>query len=141
MNLWCIVATNDFTFACSGHYLPWIPSKVGLFHKGRIWDFSTPKDLLKFNAISLIDRLRLGLVTLYLRRRRNWRSLENMTAAKWLPRYVGKHAYEAIWEPLLRGKFGQHYNEIGMTWFWGKIALRLASRGRSLGGERLGYPT
>ena len=27
-----------------------------------------------------------------------------------------------------------------MTWFWGKIALRLASRGRSLGGERLGYP-
>ena len=34
--------------------LAWIPSKVGLFHKGRIWDFSTPKDLLKFNAISLI---------------------------------------------------------------------------------------
>lgn len=120
--------------------LEWIPSKVGLFHKGRIWDFSTPKDLLKFNAISLIDRLRLGLVTLYLRRRRNWRALENVTAAKWLPRFVGKRAYEAIWEPLLRGKFGQHYNEIGMTWFWGKIALRLASRGRSFGGERLGYP-
>ena len=120
--------------------LAWIPSKVGLFHKGRIWDFSTPKDLLKFNAISLIDRLRLGLVTLYLRRRRNWRSLENVTAAKWLSRCVGKRGYEAIWEPLLRGKFGQHYNEIGMTWFWGKIALRLASRGKSLGGERLGYP-
>ena len=123
-----------------GDKLAWIPSKVGLFHKGRIWDFSTPKDLLKFSAISLIDRFRLGLVTLYLRRRRNWRSLENVTAATWLPRWVGKRGYEAIWEPLLRGKFGQHYNEIGMTWFWGKIALRLASRGKSLGGERLGYP-
>ena len=120
--------------------LAWIPSKVGLFHKGRVWEFSTPKALLKFNAISLTDRLRLGLVTLYLRHRRNWRSLENVTAAKWLSRWVGKRAYEAIWEPLLRGKFGQHYNDIGMTWFWGKIALRLASRGRRLGGEQLGYP-
>ena len=123
-----------------GDTFAWIPSKVGLFHKGRIWNFSTPKDLLKFSAISLIDRLRLGLVTLYLRRRRNWRGFENVTAASWLPRWVGKRGYEAIWEPLLRGKFGQHYNQIGMTWFWGKIALRLASRGKSLGGERLGYP-
>ena len=123
-----------------GPKLAWIPSKVGLYHSGRIWPFATPKDLLRFSAISLVDRIRLGLVTLALRRRRDWRSLENATAAEWLSRWVGRRAYQAVWEPLLRGKFGRYYDQIGMTWFWGKIALRLASRGRSLGGERLGYP-
>lgn len=123
-----------------GGKLAWIPSKVGMYHSGQIWPFTTPADLLRFNAISLTDRMRLGLVTLALRRRRNWRSLENITAAQWLSRWVGRRAYQAVWEPLLRGKFGRHYDQIGMTWFWGKVALRLASRGRSLGGERLGYP-
>ena len=123
-----------------GPKLAWIPSRVGMFHGGRIWPFTTPTDLLKFSDISLVDRMRLGLVTLALRRRRSWRSLENVTANEWLPRWVGRRAYQAVWEPLLRGKFGRYYDQIGMTWFWGKIALRLASRGRSLGGERLGYP-
>ena len=123
-----------------GEKLAWIPSKVGMYHSGRIWPFTTPTDLLKFSAISLADRMRLGFVTLALRRRRSWRSLENVTAAEWLPKWAGKRAYEAVWEPLLRGKFGRYYDQIGMTWFWGKIALRLASRGKSLGGESLGYP-
>ena len=123
-----------------GPKLAWIPSKVGLFHRERIWPFTTPSDLMKFSAISLPDRVRLGLVTLALRRRRSWRSLEDVTANEWLPRWVGRRAYQAVWEPLLRGKFGRYYDQIGMTWFWGKVALRLASRGRSLGGERLGYP-
>lgn len=123
-----------------GKKLAWIPSRVGMYHGGRIWPFTTPTDLLRFSAIGLADRMRLGLVTLALRRRRSWRSLENVTAAEWLPRWAGRRAYEAVWEPLLRGKFGRYYDQIGMTWFWGKIALRLASRGKSLGGESLGYP-
>ena len=123
-----------------GDKLAWIPSKVALFHRERIWPFTTPMDLMQFSAITLPDRIRLGLVTLALRRRRSWRSLENVTANQWLPRWVGRRAYQAVWEPLLRGKFGRYYDQIGMTWFWGKVALRLASRGRSLGGERLGYP-
>ena len=123
-----------------GGKLAWVPSRVGLYHSGRIWPFTTPGDLLRFSAIGITDRMRLGLVTLALRRRRDWRSLEDVTAAEWLSRWVGRRAYQAVWEPLLRGKFGRYYDQVGMTWFWGKVALRLASRGRSLGGERLGYP-
>ena len=29
--------------------LAWIESSVGLFHSGRIWNFSSPVDLLKFH--------------------------------------------------------------------------------------------
>ena len=54
-----------------GHKLNWIESKVGLFYGGRIWKFSTPKDLLTFSPLNIQDRVRLGLVTLYLQRTRN----------------------------------------------------------------------
>ncbi len=123
-----------------GHKLSWIESKVGLFYGDRIWKFSTPKDLLTFSPLSIQDRLRLGLVTLYLQKTRRGLKFEGETAAEWLRKRVGQKAYEVVWQPLLRGKFGEHYEEISMTWLWGKIYLRVASRGKVWEREKLGYP-
>jgi len=123
-----------------GVRVEWLPSRVGLFHGGRLWPFTTPTHLLRFSALPLPDRLRLGLTTLWLRRLRAWRRLEGYTATQYLPPRVGRRAYEAVWEPLLRGKFGARYDRVGMVWFWGKIRLRFASRGRLMARERLGYP-
>ena len=123
-----------------GHKLQWIESKVGLFHGGRIWKFSTPKDLLTFSPLSIQDRIRLGMVTLYLQKTRNGLKFEGETASEWLRKRVGQKAYEVVWQPLLRGKFGEHYEEISMTWLWGKIYLRVASRGKVWEREKLGYP-
>ena len=123
-----------------GHKLAWIESKVGLFHGGRIWKFSTPKDLLTFSPLSIQDRIRLGMVTLYLQKTRRGLKFEGETAAEWLRKRVGQKAYEVVWQPLLRGKFGEHYEEISMTWLWGKIYLRVASRGKAWEREKLGYP-
>ncbi len=120
--------------------LAWLPSRAGLFHQKQIWKFTTPVDLLKFRPLTFIDRIRLGLITLYLQRIRKWQRFEGVTAAKWLRSRVGRRAYEAVWEPLLRGKFGQYYDRVGMVWFWGKIALRFASRGKGMVQEKLGYP-
>ncbi len=45
-----------------------------------------------------------------------------------------------MWGPLLRAKFGAHAEDVAMTWFWGKIYLRFASRpGGPLAREKLGY--
>ena len=123
-----------------GHKLAWIESKVGFFYGGRIWKFASPTDLLKFSALSLADRIRLGLVTLYLQKTKDGLKFEGITASEWLQKRVGRRAYEVVWEPMLRGKFGEYYNEIGMTWLWGKIYLRVASRGKLWEKERLGYP-
>jgi len=49
-----------------GGQINWIESKVGTLVNGKIYPFGTPFDLLKFSAINLIDRLRLGLATLYI---------------------------------------------------------------------------
>jgi len=123
-----------------GNLLAWIPSRAGLFHGGRIWDFTTPMDLIRFHGISLFDRLRLGLMGLYLQRVKDWRRFEGVTAADWLAKWAGRRAYQTVWEPLLRGKFGQRFDQVSMVWFWGKIALRFASRTKGMIREVLGYP-
>ena len=124
-----------------GHQMRWIESKVGTLYDGKIYDFVTPMDLLRFTPLPLVDRLRLGLVTLYLQRRKDWRAYEGVTAADWLRRHAGKRAYEVLWGPLLRGKFGDdYYDQVGMAWIWGKVHTRLASRGKGMAKERLGYP-
>jgi protoporphyrinogen oxidase len=126
-----------------GSKMAWIESTVGIFYDGKIYNFVTPTDLLRFTPLSLIDRFRLGLVTLYIRRYKDWRKLESFVASEWIRKYAGKGVYDVVWGPLLRGKFGAHYDKVGMPWFWGKIQTRFASRGKGLKGmqrERLGYP-
>ncbi len=122
-----------------GPHLEWIESRVGTFYEGQIYDFVTPVDLLRFKPLPLLDRIRLGLVTLYLQRFDDWRKLEDVTAQEWVRRYAGENAYNVVWGPLLRGKFGAKADEVSMTWLWGKIRLRVGSRGRRMGREKLGY--
>ena len=117
----------------------WIDSKVGLFHGDKVYDFVTPLDLLRFTPLSLPNRLWAGLIALYLQRQTNWRKYEGITAKEWLEKHAGKSVYNAIWEPLLRSKFGDSYDEVSMTWFWGKMRLRFGSRPKGMQKEKLGY--
>ena len=43
-----------------------------------------------------------------------------------------------VWEPLLRGKFGDLAEEVAAVWFWNKLKLRGGSRGK-VGAEQLAY--
>ena len=119
--------------------LQWFPSKVGTYVDGKIYRTTTPLDLLRFGALPIWDRVKLGLFALKVRRIKDWRPLEPFTADEWLRQKLGGKAYEAVWNPLLRGKFGDYYDRVGMPWFWSKIQTRFASR-KGAGGEKLGYP-
>ncbi len=119
--------------------LIWEESKVGYFTHGRIFPFSTAGDLLKFSPVSLLNRIRMGLVTLYIQRIKRWDKLEDTTAASFMRKWAGQRNYQEIWEPLLRGKFGKYAEQIAMPWLWSKFATRVASRRGLLGRERLGY--
>ena len=126
-----------------GDRLRWIDSNVGYYAAGRLWRFTSPLDLLRFKLLPIKDRLRLGLMTLGLQRREEWHSLEAETATDWLRAHAGERAYKAVFEPMLRGKFGRYHDQITMAWLWNKFALRTASRGKGLLGrfkEQLGYP-
>ena len=123
-----------------GDRLAWLESSVGFYHGGKIWDFASPLDLLRFKPLSIFQRLKVGLWTLKLQKTRDYRKFENVTAKDWLSRNMGQKGYEVIWEPLLRGKFGDFHDKIGMTWIWNKVTLRVASRKGAGQVEHLGYP-
>ena len=119
--------------------MEWLPSKVGLFAQGKVYDFATPFDLLRFPLVSIWDRVKLGLVSMRLQRQKDWRSLESFTADAWIRERVGRRAHEVLWGPLLRAKFGAYHGQVGMPWFWAKMQTRFASRS-VFGKEMLGYP-
>ncbi|MFQ6030176.1 MAG: FAD-dependent oxidoreductase [Dehalococcoidia bacterium] len=118
--------------------LIWKDSSVGFFCGGKIYPFSTPMDLLRFSPVSLLDRVRMGLVALYLQRTKNWQKFEGMTAAQFMRRWAGRRNFEVIWEPLLQGKFTVYHDQIAMPWLWSKFATRVASRDKTFK-EKLGY--
>ncbi len=122
-----------------GDSLVWLPSNVGYFADGRIYPLNGALDLLRLQFIPLIDRVRIGLVTAYLQRVRNWRRFERVTADAWLRRALGTRAYDRTLGAQLRAKFGRYYDQVAMVWFWGKIWLRTTSRGSPLEQEKLGY--
>jgi len=122
-----------------GDKMAWIDSKVGFYHGGRLYDFITPMDLLKFSPVPFVDRLRMGVMALYLRRQNDGTRYESVTAEAWIKRYMGKGAYDAVWGPLLRGKFGDAHDQLAMVWLWNKIHLRFASRKGVSQKEQLGY--
>jgi protoporphyrinogen oxidase len=122
-----------------GDHLVWLPSNVGYFADGRIWPLNGALDLLRLGFIPIWDRLRVGLVTAYLQRIKDWHRFESVTAAVWLRRALGKRAYERTFGAQLQAKFGRYHDQVAMVWFWGKIWLRTTSRSSPLAKEQLGY--
>ncbi|MCP1241183.1 FAD-dependent oxidoreductase [Acetobacter lambici] len=114
------------------------PTNTGLYYAGHFFKLSTPLDLLKFTALPFIDRIRLGLLTLRARHVKDWKELENQTAAEWLRKLGGENVFRVVWEPLLAGKFGPYADKVSAVWFWNKLKLRGGSRGKG-GEERLVY--
>ena len=95
---------------------------------------ATALRVLAFKPISLPARFRVGLVTAYIRYGLRWQALEQVTAHEWLSRAVGAEAYEAFWQPLLEGKFGEYYQQVNMAWFWARIVARSPKLGYFVGG-------
>lgn len=123
-----------------GSDLLWIEPRNAILRDGKIWPFVGPLDLLRYRPVPLTGRIRLGLAALWLRRQKDWRKYEAITARQWMERAVGRKAFEGVWGPLLRGKFADQADNVGMTWLWGKIYLRFASRAGTAGTkEQLGY--
>ncbi len=123
-----------------GDRVMWIPSKVGFLYGGKIWNWVTPMDIMRFTPLPLMDRMRLGLTTYYLQTRKNkLAEYEKITAAAWLKKYAGQPAWEKAWSPLFHGKFGAEAENIPLLFLWYKARLRLGSR-QGLNKEVLGYP-
>jgi len=119
--------------------IEWLPSRMGIWTDGRLWDFGTPASLLKFRPLPPIDKMRFALSTLLLQRTKDPTRFEGVTAADWIRRHQGERVWRSVWGPLLYQKFAGDAERVAMVWLWGKLSLRGRSRSASGMGERLGY--
>jgi protoporphyrinogen oxidase len=113
-------------------------SSTATYFNGRAWKMSSPLDLLKFKELAFFERVRLGLSVLYVRRIKNWKTIENLSIREWLEPIVGKNVYSKVWEPLVQAKFSIYSEEVSAVWMWKKLVLRGSTR-KSNGAEELYY--
>lgn len=112
----------------------WKEASLGFFYRGRLYGLRGPLDLLRFGAVPLWDRLRLGLTALYAGYVASPATLDDVTAMEWLTRLSGRRAFERLWRPLLEAKFGDAYDRIPALWYWTSF-----NREKGTGKEVKGY--
>lgn len=117
----------------------WRRSKTAFLYEGRCYPFGTPIDLLRFRPAPLHQRVLFGLNIVQSRYRKNWSALDGISAKRWLIDRIGKRAYDVIWDPLIRVKFGDYHESISAAWIWHRINRVAASRRNMWECEQLGY--
>ncbi len=119
--------------------LHWERSKTKFYYNGRLYGFGTPFDLLRFSAVPFWQRIRFGLNIVSSRYTKSWEKLDGLGAKSWLIRQIGQQAYDVIWDPLLRVKFGEYYDQVSAAWIWHRIHRVAKSRRRLWEPEYFGY--
>ena len=118
--------------------LLWRPSSMSLFAEGALYSFSSATDLLRFSPLTFLNRIRAGLVLLYLQKTNVWRQFIPISAYAWMRQIAGEQVTRVLWKPLLEGKFHSYYDKVSMAWLWARVHTRANSR--SFGQqELLGY--
>lgn len=111
-------------------------SLTSIYSQGNIYPFNSVFHLLSFSPLSLLERLRCGIILLYLKvlPKRAAISLEKYTAFAWLEKWFGKTTFSILWQPLLSGKFSSFAPSVNMAWFWARIKKRTPILGYLEGG-------
>ena len=120
-------------------HLAWRECRMGIFAKERIYDFTTPADLLAFDALDVLSRLRLGASMFFLQHIKRWEPLERVPASRWLRRWAGRRSYETVWAHLMQSKFNGYEDEIPLSWLWARTRRRAGSKRPGSSLEHFGY--
>jgi protoporphyrinogen oxidase len=107
-----------------------------MYDQGKFYPFDSIPNALLYPGLGWgINKVRFGLVGLYLRMTNNWRALEQTTVDAWMRKWAGSKVYESMWEPMMIGKFGEEYAKVvNMAWMWARLHARTTRLGTYEGG-------
>lgn len=117
----------------------WVETKTGFFTDGELLSMSDTMEFLKFPALGLFSKLRLGWTIFYASKVKNWRRLEKMNVEKWLTRHSGAKTFDKIWKPLLKAKLGEAYKVTAASFIWASIQRMYSARRSGMKREMFGY--
>ena len=107
-----------------------------MYYKGQFYPFDSITAALMYPGLGWgIQKIRFGLVGLFLRLTKNWQALEKTTVDQWMRKQAGDQVYESMWEPMMIGKFGEEYAQVvNMAWLWARLHARTTRLGTFKGG-------
>lgn len=108
--------------------------KTSSYTKEGIFQLDSPISVLKFPALSIPDRIRMGASLAFLRFNPFWLPLEKFKAEPYLKKTMGEKAYAKLWEPLLVNKLGRFAKDVSLAWFWARVYKRTSSLSYPEGG-------
>ncbi|MDA8752787.1 NAD(P)/FAD-dependent oxidoreductase [Halieaceae bacterium] len=116
----------------------WRETRMGYWYGGRLQPWGNPIALLTFRGLSLVGKIRYGLMAFMATRRNDWSDLDKVEASAWVRRWVGDDVYEILWRKLFEYKFYHFTGNLSAAWIWSRIR-RLGRSRYNLFKEKLGY--
>ncbi|MBP8997586.1 MAG: NAD(P)/FAD-dependent oxidoreductase [Anaerolineaceae bacterium] len=110
--------------------------KTVMYYKGKFYPFDSIPSAVVYPGLGYgINKIRFGLVGLYLRMTNNWKPMEKTTVADWMRKYAGEKVYREMWEPMVVGKFSEKYaDQVNMAWMWARLHARTTKLATYQGG-------
>jgi protoporphyrinogen oxidase len=138
-----VCRSDTATFALMGELgiadkMRWVPTSMGYYIKGKLYDWGTPLSLLTFPHLDLVSKFRYGLQMFMATKRNDWSALDKLQVRTWVENGAGKRAYDVLWRKLLELKFFELSENISAAWIWTRIK-RVGTSRRSIFQEELGF--
>ena len=111
---------------------------MSIFYNGKHYSWNGLKDLFEFPLINIIQKIRFIFVTVLLSSsllKNNF--LDRQSLSSGMLKLYGKNCFKFIWDPIIKGKFGEKSHDIPLRWMSGRLKQRLESRVN--GKESLGF--
>lgn len=99
-----------------------------------IYPLDTPLNLVKFPKLNFLEKLRVGLVVVFLKLSPAFSFFEKQTAKEFLTKTMGNKGWKILWQELFRKKFGKYAGDILASFFWARIKKRTKNLGYIEGG-------
>jgi protoporphyrinogen oxidase len=115
--------------------LEWRTGTTGYYSGGIIYPLNTPWEILRYPDLSVIDKAKLGYLTLTAKHA-DITAMDDVPAERYILDHLGRDIYASFFEPLLKSKFGDRRKEVSAAWLFSRIAIR---SDRGVSGEHLGY--
>ncbi|HUQ58466.1 NAD(P)/FAD-dependent oxidoreductase [Lentzea sp.] len=112
----------------------WRPTRMGMVVDGVHRSFNSAMDLLGFTPLSLVDRIRFGVVSLLLRRLGQGRDLDLVRTEDWLRGLYGDRIWSLLLAPMFGAKFGSAFGDVPALYVWQRL-------GRESNEAVRGYPS
>jgi protoporphyrinogen oxidase len=111
----------------------WRPTRMGMIVDGVHRPFNSALDLLRFRPLSLVNRIRFGVISVLLRRLGKGKDLDLMRTEDWLRGLYGDKVWSLLLAPMFGAKFGSAFGDVPALYLWERL-------GRESNKSVRGYP-